>query len=86
MKTDGCQGGRKNLVGEEVCRLRKQCGLSQKELASRLQINGCDISEVSVLRIEKGTRLVRDVELELLCRILHTTPGLLLGFKKEPPD
>ena len=56
-------------------------GLSQENLAARLQIEGVIIERDSVSRIEIGTRFVADYELLMLCKILGVTPGYLLGLE-----
>ena len=58
--------GKRNIVGSNVTRLRKQMGLKQKELAARLQSMGMDISESALSRLECQERLVQDFELPTL--------------------
>ena len=72
--------GRKNICGERVKAARKRLGLSQSDLAARLQISGVIIERDSISRIEIGTRFVADYELYTLCKILDVTPGYLLGM------
>ncbi|MCC8025485.1 MAG: helix-turn-helix domain-containing protein [Clostridium sp.] len=74
---------RKNLIGPAICRLRKEHHLSQRALAAKLQILGYDFSELTILRIEKGIRLVTDIELKILCQFFHVTPNELLGFDHQ---
>lgn len=45
-------------IGAKVQYYRNQLNLTQKELAARLQVNGCDLSEVMVAQIEIGYRAV----------------------------
>ena len=70
---------RKNLIGQDIYRLRKKQQLSQRAMAAKLQILGYDFSELTILRIE-GIRLVTDIELKILCEFFHVTPNQLLGF------
>ena len=44
--------------------LRTERKLSQKALAEQLQLAGYEFSDLTVLRIEKGTRFVPDYEVE----------------------
>ncbi|MBQ9779109.1 MAG: helix-turn-helix transcriptional regulator [Clostridia bacterium] len=73
--------GNKNICGARVKEARRRMGLSQENLAARLQIEGVIIERDSVSRIEIGTRFVADYELLMLCKILGVTPGYLLGLE-----
>ncbi len=72
--------GKKNICGEKVKEARKGCGLSQENLAAKLQIEGVNIERDSISRIEIGTRFVADYELVALCKILKVSPKYLLGI------
>ena len=63
--------GRCNIVGERVRLLRKHAGLSQEELAAKIQLEGLDRTQKAVSRIETGSRIVSDYELLYLCRALN---------------
>lgn len=71
---------KKNLIGEQICKLRKEKNLSQRSLAAKLQVLGYSFSELTILRIEKGQRLVTDIELKILCNFFGIKPNQLLGF------
>ena len=71
--------GRKNICGERVKAARKKLGLSQEELAAKLQIEGINIERDSLSRIEIGTRFVADYELLVLSQVLGITVEYLLG-------
>jgi len=73
--------GKKNICGERVKERRRQLGLSQENLAARLQVEGINIERDSISRIEIGTRFVADYELVALCKILKVTPAFLLGIE-----
>ena len=73
--------GNKNICGARVKEARRRMGLSQENLAARLQIEGVIIERDSISRIEIGTRFVADYELLMLCKILGVTPGYLLGLE-----
>lgn len=72
---------RKNLVGEQVRRLRNEIGLSQDELAARCQRQGWDIDRFTVARIEAGSRWVGDFEVIELAKALRATLLQLYGQK-----
>lgn len=62
--------GKKNLCGAQVKLARVRLGITQTELAARLQVLGARIEQDGVSRIELGTRFVADYELLLLCMAL----------------
>ena len=72
--------GKKNICGSRIKEARKKLGLSQENLAARLQIEGVVIERDSVSRIEIGTRFVADYELLVLCKVLNVSPEYLLGM------
>ncbi|MBE6696890.1 MAG: helix-turn-helix domain-containing protein [Ruminococcaceae bacterium] len=73
--------GSKNICGVRVKEARKRCGLSQEQLAAKLQIEGVIIERDSVSRIEIGTRFVADYEIAALCKILRVSSAYLLGME-----
>lgn len=73
--------GKKNICGARVKEARKRLGLSQIDLAARLQVEGVVIERDSVSRIEIGTRFVADYELVILARVLGVSVTYLLGIE-----
>ena len=73
--------GKKNICGDKVREARKALGLSQENLAARLQTEGVNIERDSVSRIEIGTRFVADFELVILCKVLNVSANYLLGIE-----
>ncbi len=53
--------------------LRIDQGLTQKKLAKKLQLEGYDFSDLTILRIENGTRFVPDYEVKALARVLNVS-------------
>ena len=70
--------GKKNMVGEQVRRLRYGMNLSQEKLMAQLQLNGMDSERGVIKRIENGTRFVTDVELCLLADFFDVSVEYLL--------
>lgn len=58
--------GNKNWVGKRIAELRKDRGMSQNDLAIKLQNYGVDIDK-NVL--EHGHRYVRDMELYVIAKV-----------------
>ncbi len=65
-------------VGQEVRRLREAEGLTQEQLAARLQVRGCDLTRSALAKIEAGQRHVYAFELRQLREALGTTYEELL--------
>ena len=73
----------KNLIGQRVKALRIEKHMSQKALAEQLQLAGYEFSDLTVLRLEQGTRFVPDYEVVALAEFFHVSCEYLLGVKKE---
>ena len=73
----------KNLIGQRVRELRTEKHISQKALAEQLQLAGYEFSNLTVLRIEQGTRFEPDYEVEALAEFFHVSCEYLLGIKNE---
>lgn len=58
-------------IGQNIRRLREQAGLTQDTLATKLQINGCDITRSAVAKIEVGQRHLYPDEILLIKKILR---------------
>lgn len=71
-------GTSKNIIGNKIKTLRKSAGLTQKQLAEKLQLQGHDFSDLTILRIEQGTRFVPDYEVVILADYFKITTDELL--------
>lgn len=58
-------------LGQRIRAFRGQHGLSQEQLAARLQRNGCDITRSALAKIQAGQGHIYADELACLCRILQ---------------
>ena len=74
-------GGRCNISGERVRRARERAGLSQEQLAVRLQLDGLGLTQKAISRMETGERVVADYELVHLARALEVVVLELLGLE-----
>ena len=77
--------GRNNLCGETVSRLRVSMGLSQRQLADLLQLDGLEIDKNAIQRIEAGKRFVTDIELVHLARVLNVDYAALIRSAETTP-
>ena len=66
-------------IGRKVRYYRKQLGLTQKELAARLQVNGCDMTETMVGQIEIGYRMVSIFEIDKRTEVLNVDYNALFA-------
>nr|DAX42750.1 MAG TPA: helix-turn-helix domain protein [Caudoviricetes sp.] len=70
--------GRCNASGIRVKEARELAGLSQEQLAAKIQLAGLSITQKAVSRIETGSRVVADYELAYLADALGVTINYLL--------
>ena len=75
--------GRCNSCGERVRIARNRAGLSQEQLAARVQLDGYSLTQKAVSRIESGTRVVPDFEIPLVADALDVSPLWLLGIEGQ---
>lgn len=71
-------GESKNIIGTKVKQLRKEKGWTQKALAAQMQLVGLDMTELTILRIENGTRFVPDYEVKALAKLFQISYSDLL--------
>ena len=65
--------GKSNVSGWAIRRERERMGLSQEQLAARMQVEGIPLSQKAVSRVETGLRVVTDYELMTFARVLRVT-------------
>ena len=70
--------GLNNICGKNIAKFRTQAGISQRELADRLQLAGIDIDKNAIQRIECGKRFVTDIEIIAFTKVFNVTFDMLL--------
>jgi transcriptional regulator with XRE-family HTH domain len=65
----------RNVSGAAVRRYRDKKGLSQTGLALKCQLIGWDASRDVIAAIEDGSRVVKDLELVILAKVLGVPTG-----------
>ena len=65
-------------VGSNIRTLREKANITQEQLATKLQLNGCDITRSAVAKIEVGQRHLYPDELILIKQILKVSYDQLL--------
>lgn len=75
--------GRNNLCGQRVAYFRVNAGMSQRQLAEALQLEGLDVDKNAIQRIECGKRFVTDIELVFLAKVFRVSYSALLDSTEE---
>lgn len=70
MKSRKAEYGDKNICGANIERIRKQLGMKQTTLVSKMQLMGVDINPSSLSKLEGQTRSATDIELKAISIIL----------------
>ncbi len=57
-------------MGRHLAKLRQDKGLTQEQLAARLQVQGCDLTRSALAKIEVGQRHLYPDEIKALSVVL----------------
>lgn len=60
-------------IGNNIRIIREKHGITQEQLAAKLQVNGCDITRSAVAKIEVGQRHLYPDEIFLIKHILNVS-------------
>lgn len=63
--------GTNNLCGAKIAQIRKEQKLSQRKLATKMQLLGFDVDHYFIRRVENGERFVTDIDLVIFSRALN---------------
>lgn len=74
--------GKCNASGGKIRELREAAGLSQEQLAGRLQLAGLNLNQKAISRIETGDRVVPDFELVYFSEVLSVPVCKLLNTEE----
>lgn len=76
---------RGNICGERIriARLLQKPPMKQEDLAIKLQLDGLDMTQIIISRIEKNQRHVCDAELKAIAKALGVTMDWLCGEGEE---
>ncbi len=66
-------------IGANLQKLRKRAGLTQEQMAAKLQVEGIDMSRNFYAQIETGTYNIRISELSAMRKILKVTYDEIFG-------
>ena len=68
-----------NIIGEKVKEARIKANLSRAELSAKLELLPVYICRGSISRIENGDRMVNDIEIDGLSKVLNISLNYLFG-------
>ncbi len=63
--------GSNNLCGPRLAQLRKEQKISQRKLATKMQLLGYDVDHYFIRRVENGERFLTDIDLVIFSRALE---------------
>ena len=78
MKIYRYMDGNANASGRRIKELREAAGLSQEQLAAKIQLPGLNLNQKAISRIETGDRVVPDFELIFFSEVFGVPVGNLL--------
>ena len=75
-----------SITGEKIriARALRIPKMEQQELLAKLQVEGLDISQSILSKIENGKRPVYDIELKTFAKVLDVSVDWLLGEMNIP--
>ncbi len=71
--------GTNNLCGRRIAELRKSRKLSQRKLATKMQLLGFDVDHYFIRRVENGERFVTDIDLVIFAKALEVPISAMLS-------
>ena len=63
--------GTNNLCGKKIAEIRKKQKLSQRRLATKMQLLGYDVVHYFIRRVENGERFLTDIDLVIFSKSLN---------------
>ena len=78
MKPRKATYGTRNICGANIERIRKNLGMKQTTLISKMQLMGVDINPSSFSKLEGQVRVATDIELKAIATILGVSTDELL--------
>jgi len=78
MKKTEFQNNR-NVIFNQLKAARVRAGLTQRQLAAKMQVANINIDQQMISKIEHNRRFVTDYELACFCKILGVTEKALLS-------
>lgn len=73
----------RNLIGPHLKKVRLKNNLTQEELSAKLETHAVYINRSSISKIENQQRIVTDIELLALAKVLNVNVNLLFGMENQ---
>ena len=74
---------KKNMTGQLIKSAREKKGFSQKELSEQLELVAVYVCRGSISRIEAGLRIVTDIEINAIAKVLDKPITYFFGKDQE---
>lgn len=71
-----------NIIGKNIKRIRREKGISQRQLSEKLELIPVYICRGSLSRIENGSRAITDIEIKAIARTLQVSPNDLFEWNE----
>lgn len=68
-----------NVVGKFIKKILEQQGLTQEQLAIRIEMAGWQIDQFVISKIERGDRQISDIEAQMIALVLKVSVSQLFG-------
>ncbi len=63
--------GNRNIVGQNIAKLRKEQGIKQKDFIAKIQTNDIDMNPTSYSKLEGQFRIATDKEIYVIAKLLN---------------
>lgn len=83
MENEKIKTGQENIIGENIRRIRKEQGIGQTELVSKLQLLEVKITRETLVKIERGVQHIQLEQLQRIKQILDVSYEELLEKKAQ---
>ncbi|MBE6574641.1 MAG: helix-turn-helix transcriptional regulator [Ruminococcaceae bacterium] len=70
---------KQNIIGEKIKEARIKAGMSQQMLSNKLELMAVYTCRGSISRIETGNRMITDIEIDAISKILNVSLDYLFG-------
>lgn len=71
MKTRKAELGNRNMIGQNITRLRIERGIKQKDFIAQIQASGIDMNPTSYSKLEGQFRIATDKEIFVIAQLLR---------------
>ncbi len=69
----------RNIIGKNIKKIRKSKGITQEDLAARLNVQGLSLDRTMVSKIESQSRVILDFEIKAIAKALGVSIDFLFS-------